>query len=118
MTNFLAQPRHPVLLRFDTAVFWEYFMIFQDVVDYEREINNNERSILEITPPPGAKKKKEKKKKPILVEQEVTFRNMMKSIYNMPVELATLCLGDLCNWVMIVTLIIYYTGLNWELNEA
>jgi len=34
---------------------------------------------------------------------------MMKSIYNMPVELATLCLGDLCNWVMIVTLIIYYT---------
>lgn len=81
----------------------------QDVVDYEREINNNERSVLEITPPPGGKKKKEKKKKPILVEQEVTFRNMMKSIYNMPVELATLCLGDLCNWVMIVTLIIYYT---------
>ena len=112
MTNFLAQLRHPVLLRFDTAVFWKNFMNFQDVVDYEREINNNERSVLEITPPPGGKKKKEKKKKPILVEQEVTFRNMMKSIYNMPVELATLCLGDLCNWVMIVTLIIYYTGSN------
>ena len=35
---------------------------------------------------------------------------MMRSIYNMPIELATLCLCDLFNWIMILTIIIYYTG--------
>ena len=52
-----------------------------------------------------AKNKKEK-----LEEPSFSLKNVVGSIIHMPRELAMLCLCDLYNWILICTILIYYTG--------
>ena len=57
--------------------------------------------------PKGIRKKKSEKN---LEEPAVNVKNVIGSIIHMPKELARLCLCDLFSWILICTILIYYTG--------
>jgi len=89
------------------------------------DANNNEAtdiisSVEQVTDPATnseakkAKRKKRKDKEEILVEPIITPKNILSSLRNIPIELGTLCLVDLCTWTTLCTFLIYYTDVMGE----
>lgn len=60
------------------------------------------------------KKRKKRNKDSDLVEPIITPRNIVSSLRNIPKELGTLCLVDLCTWTTLCTFLIYYTDVMGE----
>ena len=59
---------------------------------------------------PSSKTVRRKKSEKFLEEPVVNVKNVIGSIIHMPKELARLCLCDLFSWILICTILIYYTG--------
>lgn len=79
--------------------------------------NNNEGTKVIITDSAEVKTIKsrenriqKKKSERLLEEPAVNIKNVFGSIVHMPKELARLCLCDLSSWILICTVLIYYTG--------
>ena len=75
------------------------------------KIDSNNNVVVETEKEKRRKKPKKKEPEPMLMEPVITPKNIASSFLNIPVELKTLCLVDLCTWAALCTFLIYYTGM-------
>lgn len=62
----------------------------------------------------GGQRLPRKKSDRLLEEPAVNVKNVVGSILHMPKELARICLCDLASWILICTILIYYTDVMGE----
>lgn len=62
----------------------------------------------------SSKKIGKKKSEKIIEEPSLNLKNVFGSIVHMPKELAKLCVCDLSSWILICTILIYYTDVTGE----